>query len=61
MLEHVFDLESFSYINKYSKTEILSFLLLTQLIGNRTLSVVQIRGNRARNFKSVERVDPITP
>ena len=30
-------LEFFSYINKYSKTEILPFfLLLTQLIGNRS-------------------------
>ena len=36
MLDHVFSLESFSYINEYSKTEILTFLLLTQLIDNMT-------------------------
>ena len=28
---------TFIYINKYSKTAILAFLLLTQLIGNKTV------------------------
>ena len=47
-------LGSFSYINKYSKTEILAFCYWHNwlVIG---LRVVQFRGNRACNFKSTSR------
>ena len=49
---------TFIYINKYSKTEILAFLLLTQLIGDRTscdtpLSPIIII-NSASNFSEIK-------
>ena len=60
VLEHVFALESFSYINKYYRTEILAFCYWhNQLVIG--LSVEQIRGNRTRNFKSPNTLTQLLP